>query len=78
MHKITCSAKNENSVSCKIVVQAMYYDSNDNIINTVESEEYLGDIPAGGIKGFTITNFDNVSKINKYELNVIVKSSYSF
>lgn len=76
-HTITCTVKNENSVSCKVKVQAIYYDSKNNVINTKEVMAF-DNIPSNGIKGFTIRNFDNVSKINRYELKPFVQQYYSY
>ena len=73
MYIISCTVKNNDSVSHNLRVKAIFYDKDNNPILTEESLTIT--VEPNDIESATITAFDNVESIASYELKLVQSES---
>lgn len=73
MYIISCTVKNNDSVSHNLKVKAIFYDKDNNPILTEESLTIT--VEPNDIESATITAFDNVESIASYELKLVQSES---
>lgn len=67
-YTITCTIQNNDNVEHIINVKIIYYDKDKSPIST-QSDKYVT-IGPGDIQGVTISQRDNIEKIDSYEIKV--------
>ncbi len=69
MYQISCTVKNNDSVSHTLTIKAIFFDRNNSPILTEESSRIT--VKPDDIESVTITAFDNVKNLASYELKLV-------